>query len=75
MGDDCLPLDVSAEVESVDLFFPLESFSSFFLFPQGYLESILQVLAENCNIAFASTLTAFSMVSSQESRSQPRASN
>ena len=75
MEEDCFPLDVSAEAESVDLFF--ESFSSFLagLFPQGYLESISRILEEDCSNAFASALTAFSTASSQESRSLPRASN
>ena len=47
MEDDCFPLDVSAEAESVDLFFP-ESLSSFFagLFSRGYLKSISWVLKD-----------------------------
>ena len=61
MEDDCFPLDVSAETESVDLFFPLKSFSSFLagLFPQGHLESMLRVLAEDYSNVFVSALTAF----------------
>ena len=76
MEDDCFPLDISAKIESIDLFFPLESFSSFLagLFPREYLESMSQVLAEDCSDVFASTLTAFSTASSQESRFLPRAS-
>ena len=75
MEDDCFPLDVSAGVELVDLFF--ESFSSLLaaLFPRGHLESMSRVLAGDCSDAFASALTAFSTASSQESRSLPRASN
>ena len=66
MEEDCFPLNVSAERESVDLFFPLESLSSFLagLFPLGHLESMLRVLAEDWSIAFASALTAFSTASS-----------
>ena len=77
MEEDCFPLDVSAEGESVDLFFPLESLSSFLagLLPLGQLKSMLRVLVEDWSIAFASALTAFSTASSQESRSRPRASN
>ena len=75
MEDNCFPLDMSAGVVLVDLFFPLESFSSFFLFFRGHLESMLRVLEEDCSIDFASALTAFSTASSQESRSRPRASN
>ena len=71
MEDNCFPLDVSAGVNSVDLFF--ESFSSLLvgLFPQEHLESMSQVLAGDCSNAFASALTAFSTASSQESRSLP----
>ena len=49
MEEDCFPLDVSAEGESVDLFFPLKSLSSFLagLFPLGHLESMSRVLAED----------------------------
>ena len=77
MENDCFPLDVSAGKESVDLFFPLESFSSFpvGLFSRGHLESMLWVLADDCSNVFASALTAFSTVSSQEFRSLPWASN
>ena len=77
MEDDCFPLDVSAGTESVDLFFPLESFSSFLvgLFPQEHLESMSRVLAEDCSNIFASALTAFSTASFQESRFLPRVSN
>ena len=66
MEEDYFPLDVSAEEESVDLFFLLESFSSFLagLFPLGHLESMLRVLAEDWSIAFTFALTAFSMASS-----------
>ena len=69
--EDCFLLDVSTKGELVDLFFPLESFPSFLLglFPLGHLESMSRVLAEDWSIAFASTLTAFSMTSSQEFRS------
>ena len=76
MKDVCFPLDVLAGAESVDLFFPLESFSSFLagLFPLGHLESMSRVLAEDWSIAFASALTAFSTASSQEFRSRPRVS-
>ena len=77
MEDNYFPLDVSARIESVDLFFPPESFSSFLasLFPRRYLDSMSRVLAEDCSNAFASTLTAFLTASSQESRSLPWASN
>ena len=77
MEDDCFPLDVSAGTELVDLFFPLEFFSSFLagLFPWGHFESMSLVLAEDCSNAFASALTAFSTAFSQESRYLPRASN
>ena len=72
MEKDCFPLDVLVEGESMDLFFPLESFSSFLagLFPLGHLESMSRVLAEDWSIAFASALTAFSTASSQEFRSR-----
>ena len=73
--DDYFSLDVSAEAESVDLFFLLESFSSFFFFSQGHLESILQVLEDDYSIAFASALTTFLTASSQESKSWPWVSN
>ena len=75
MEEDGFLLDVSAEAESVDLFF--ESFSSFLagLFPWGHLEFISRILEEDCSNAFASTLTAFLTASSQESRSLPQASN
>ena len=66
---------MSARVELVDLFFPPESVSSFFLFSWRHLESILRVLEEDCSIAFAFALTAFSTASFQKSRSRPRASN
>ena len=68
---------MSTRTESVDLFFPLEFFSSFLagLFPRGHLESMSQVLAEDCSNAFASVLTAFLTASSQESRFLPWASN
>ena len=77
MEDNCFPLDVSAGTESVDLFFPLESFSSFLagLLSQGHLKSMSRVLAEDCSNAFASALTAFSTASFQESRSLSQASN
>ena len=76
MEDDCFLLDVLAEAESVDLFFP-ESFSSFFvsLFPWRHLESILQVLKDDWSNAFIFGLTAFSTASFQESSSRPRTSN
>ena len=72
MEDVCFPLNVSAEAELVDLFFPPESFSSFLagLFPLGHLESMSRVIDKDWSIAFASTLTAFSMASFQESRSR-----
>ena len=75
--EDCFPLDVSAEGELVDLIFLPESFSSFLtgLFPQWHLESMLQILEEDCSNAFASTLTAFSTASLQESWFRPRVSN
>ena len=49
MEKDYFSLDVSAEGELVDLFFPLESLSSFLagLFPLGHLESMSRVLAED----------------------------
>ena len=74
--ENCFPLDVLAEGESMDLFFPPEFFSSFLagLFPLGYLESMSGVLAEDWSIAFASTLTVFSTASSQKFRSRLRAS-
>ena len=77
MEEDCFPLDVSAEGESVDLFFLLESLSSFLagLLPLGHLESMSRVLAEDWSIAFASALMVFLTASSQESRSWPQASN
>ena len=77
MEKDSFLLDVSAEGELVDLFFLLESLSSFLasLFPLGHLESMSRVLAEDWSIAFASALTAFSTASSQESSSLPWASN
>ena len=76
MEDVCFPLDVSAGAESVDLFFPPESFSPFLasLFPLGHLESMLRVMEKDWSIAFVSALTAFSMASSQESRSRLRVS-
>ena len=76
MEDVCFPLDVSAGVELVDLFFPPESFSSFLagLFSLGHLESMSRVLAEDWSIAFASALTAFSTASSQKFKSRPRVS-
>ena len=69
--------DVSAEGESIDLFFPPESFSSFLtgLFPWGHLESMSQILKEDYSNAFASALTAFLTASSQESLFRPRVSN
>ena len=69
MEKDCFLLDMSAKGELVDLFFPLESLSSFLagLFPWEHFESISQILEEDCNNAFASTLTAFSTASSQKS--------
>ena len=69
MEDDCFPLDVSAGVELVDLFFPPGSFLSFFLFLWGHLECMSRVLEEDCSIDFASALMAFSTASSQESGS------
>ena len=77
MEEDCFLLDVSAEGESVDLFFPPESFSSFLAgrFPRGHRESMSRILAEDCSNAFASALTAFSTASSQESWFWPRVSN
>ena len=76
MEEDCFPLDVSAKEVSVDLFFPLESFSSFLagLFPLGHFESMLRVLARDWSIGFTSALTAFSTASSQEFRSRLQAS-
>ena len=49
MEEDCFPLDVSAKGESLDLFFLLESFSSFSagLFPLEHLESMSRVLAKD----------------------------
>ena len=72
MKDDYFLLDVLAEAELVDLFFP-ESFSFLFtgLLPWEHLESILRMLEDDWSIAFASTLTAFSTASSQEFRSWP----
>ena len=77
MEEDCFPLGVSAEGESVDLFFLPESFSSFLAgwFLRGHRESMSQILEEDCSNAFASTLTAFLMTSSQESWFRPRVSN
>ena len=75
--EDYFLLDVSAEGESVDLFFLLESFSSFIvgLFFLGYPESMLRVLEGDWSITFAFALTAFSTTSFQEFRSWARASN
>ena len=75
MEDDCFPLDMSAGVESVDLFF--ESFSSLLagLFSRGHFESMSRVLAGDCSNVFAFALTVFLTASSQESRSLPQASN
>ena len=75
--DDCFPLDVSARVESIDVFFLPESLSFFSagLFSRRHLESMSRVLAGDCNDALASALMAFLTASSQESRSLPRASN
>ena len=69
--NDCFPLDVLARLESVDLFFPPESFSSFLagLFPRRQLESMSQVIARDCSDAFASALTDFLTASFQKSRS------
>ena len=69
-------LGMSAEGESAVLVF-LESFFSFLagLFPQGHFESISRVLEDDCNNAFFSALTAFSMASFQESSSWPQAFN
>ena len=77
MEDICFPRDVLVGAELVDLFFPSKSFFSFLagLFLRKHLESMLQVLEEDWSIAFVSALTAFSMASSQESRSQSRVSN
>ena len=49
MEDICFSLDVSAGAESVDLFFPPESFFSFLagLFPLGHLESMLRVMKKD----------------------------
>ena len=76
MEEDCFPLNVLAEGESVDLFFPLESFSSFLadLFPLGHLESMSWVLVEDWSIAFASALTTFFTASSHEFKSRLQAS-
>ena len=67
MEKDCVLLDVSAEGELVDLFFPLEFFSSFLvgLFPLRLLKSMSRVLEENWSFAFAFALTAFSTSSSK----------
>ena len=61
MEENCFLLDVSAEGELVDLFFPPESFFSFLVgrFPRGHRESMLRILEEDCSNAFVSTLTAF----------------
>ena len=69
--EDCFPLNVSAEGESVDLFFLLESFSSFLvgLFPLGHFKSMLRVLAQDYSITFVSALTAFFTTSFQEFKS------
>ena len=69
MEEDCFLLDISAKGELMDLFFSPESFSSFLagLFPRGHLESMSQILEEDCSNAFTSALTAFSTASSQES--------
>ena len=77
MEEACFPLDMSAEGESMDLFFPPESFSSFLAgrFPRGHRESMLRILEEDCSNAFASALTAFLTASSQESWFRPRVSN
>ena len=75
MEDDCFLLDVLAETELINLFFPPESFSFFFLFSRGHLESMSQVLKEDCSIAFTSALTIFLTASSQESSFQPQALN
>ena len=74
--DDCFPLDMSIGAELIDLFFS-KSLTSFFagLFPQGHLESILQVLEDDWSIVFASMLTAFSTAFFQKSRSRPQTSN
>ena len=76
MEKNYFPLDVSAKRKSVDLFFLLESFSSFLagLFPLGHLKSMSCVLAEDWSIAFTSALMAFSTASSQEFRSPLQAS-
>ena len=68
---------MSARAELVDLFFQPEFFSFFLvgLFLCGHLESMLQVLEEDCNNVFAFTLTVFLTASFQESRSRPQASN
>ena len=66
MEDDCFPLDMSAGMESLNLFFLPEFFSSLLagLFLWGHLESMSQVMAEDCSNAFASVLTVFSTASS-----------
>ena len=55
----------------------LKSFSSFFadLLLWGHLKSISRILKNDFSNTFASSLTAFSTTSSQESSSWPRASN
>ena len=49
MEDICFLLDMSVGAELIDLFFALESFSSFLtsLFPWEHLESMLRVLEED----------------------------
>ena len=71
-----LVLDISTKGVSVDLVLS-KSFSSIFvgLFSWRHLKSILQILKNDCNNAFASALTAFLMVFFQESSSWPLISN
>ena len=74
---DCFLLDISAEGELIDLFFPPEFFSSFLvcLFPLKHLKSISRVLEKDSSIVFTSALMAFSMAFFQEFRLWARAFN
>ena len=60
----------------MDLFF-LDSLFSFFtgLYPWRHLASIFWLPEDNCSNTFASALTVFLIVLSQESSSWPRVSN